>query len=238
MYHEAIFIPALTRVFCYNHTLRLCPPFVCTHICVRTSVNIMDCWKTMTLPVLQIYRWEQKEQMKADITHKYTNKSLMFPFHKNTNFVLLSRWCWALHLSIISVECHRVMVISTLQCTCAICFYLISIPPLRISPRLTTQLFSVFPSVHRLATVPSVLFHHETDGQVPLSQDQEDSIQEGQATAARASSQEYWETCKQGVCVCVWSCVRKYICVLWEIHLFPTYPVCLFAYLWGDCFPV
>lgn len=57
---------------------------------------------------------------------------------------------------------------------------------------------SCFPSVHRFSTVPSVHFHHDTKGQIPLPQDQEDSIQEGKAATARASSQEYRETCQQG----------------------------------------
>lgn len=47
------------------------------------------------------------------------------------------------------------------------------------------------PPIRRLAAVPSVLIYHEADGQVPFSQDQEDAIQERQATAARARGQDH-----------------------------------------------
>lgn len=53
--------------------------------------------------------------------------------------------------------------------------YLISFAPENISPLQLTSKLS-FPSACRFATVPPVLFHYEADGQVPLSQDQEDSI--------------------------------------------------------------
>lgn len=50
----------------------------------------------------------------------------------------------------------------------------------------------------RLAALPPFLLHHEAEGQVPLSKDQEDPIEEGQAAAGRASRQEPRETCQQG----------------------------------------
>lgn len=49
----------------------------------------------------------------------------------------------------------------------------------------------VFTAAFRVTAVPSVLLHNEAKGQVSLSQDQEDSIQEGQADSARADSQKY-----------------------------------------------
>lgn len=84
-------------------------------------------------------------------------------------------------------------------------------------------------SLHRLAAVPSVLLHHEADGQVPFPQDQEDAIEEGQATAARASSQEHREACQQGVCTCTSRCAQRGNPAFFSQPLFPTVFVWLFA---------
>ncbi len=146
------------------------------------------------------------------------------PFLKNTSLVLVPRWCWALHLSIISDEWHCVIATSTLQRACAICFYLISTPP-----STDHSTFSVFPlpidsqRSHLSSFTMKLMdkFHSPKIKRTPSKKGKQLQPEPAAKSTEKPANK---------VCVCAVMCQKICMCVLWEIHIFPTYSVYLLAY--------
>lgn len=112
------------------------------------------------------------------------------------------------------------------QWACAICFYLISVPPENLSPSTDHFCLSRLSTDSQRSHLSSFTmklkdkFHSPKIKRIPSKKGKQQQHEPPAKCTEKPANK-----------VCVRSYGRNSVCVLWEIHLFPSYSFCLFAYL-------